>query len=112
MENRFGEKLKEIRKSNKKTLREVANQANLSFSFISSIESGRYRPSKETVIALTAALAYPHVNEMLILSGYAPISETQSIDHQTLDLELSLELSRLTTEDKRYILELVRRIQK
>lgn len=108
--NIFGEKLKAIRKAKKDTLRTLASRANLSYSFISSIEAGRYRPSKETVIALTEALDYPHVNEMLLLSGYAP--RTQKADAvENLDYELARGLSTLSVEDKQHILTLIQRMQ-
>ena len=108
--NIFGEKLKAIRKAKKDTLRTLARRANLSYSFISSIESGRYRPSKETVISLTKALDYPHVNEMLLLSGYAP--RTNDADEsQNLDYELARGLAKLSVDDKKHILALIHRMQ-
>lgn len=108
--NNFGEKLKAIRKAKKETLRTLASRAKLSYSFISSIESGRYRPSKETVIALTEALNYPHVNEMLLLSGYAPRTNT-SDPQSNLDYEIARGLATLSEDDKEQILALIRRMQ-
>lgn len=110
--NPFGEKLRKIRVSKNETLRNLADRAKLSYSFISSIESGRYRPSKDTVIALTKALDYEHVNEMLFLSGYAPTQDIDCQDTQNLDFEIAHELSMLKQADKKYILELIKRINK
>jgi transcriptional regulator with XRE-family HTH domain len=110
--NPFGEKLRKIRVSKNETLRNLADRAKLSYSFISSIESGRYRPSKETVIALTKALDYEHVNEMLFLSGYAPTQDINTQENQNLDFEITYELSLLNEADKKYILDLIRRINK
>lgn len=112
IKNPFGEKLRKIRVSKNETLRNLADRAQLSYSFISSIESGRYRPSKDTVIALTKALDYEHVNEMLFLSGYAPTQDMNQQDTQNLDFEIAYELSLLGEADKKYILELIRRIKK
>lgn len=110
--NNFGEKLKAIRKAKKATLRTLAGRAKLSYSFISSIEAGRYRPSKETVIALAEALDYPHVNEMLLLSGYAPRTKDAAPDDTSnLDFELARGLSTLSVDDKRHILALIQRMQ-
>jgi transcriptional regulator with XRE-family HTH domain len=106
----FGEKLKAIRKAKKDTLRTLASRANLSYSFISSIEAGRYRPSKETVIALSEALDYPHVNEMLLLSGYAPRA-IETDEQANLDYELAKSLATLSVEDKNHILALITRMQ-
>jgi transcriptional regulator with XRE-family HTH domain len=108
--NMFGEKLKAIRKAKKETLRTLAGRANLSYSFISSIEAGRYRPSKETVIALTEALDYPHVNEMLLLSGYAP-RPLGSDEGESLDFAIARSLATLSTEDKQHLLALIERMQ-
>ncbi|PIC85326.1 hypothetical protein CSV72_13920 [Sporosarcina sp. P20a] len=69
--NEFGIRLRKLREQRQMTLRYLADLANLSYSFISSLEKGRYNPSRETICALAAALEADK-NELLILAGYLP----------------------------------------
>lgn len=69
--NEFGIRLRKLREQRQMTLRYLADLANLSYSFIASLEKGRYNPSRETICALAAALEADK-NELLILAGYLP----------------------------------------
>ncbi|WP_303968670.1 helix-turn-helix domain-containing protein [Sporosarcina ureae] len=69
--NGFGNRLRKLREQHEMTLRYLADRADLSYSFIASLEKGRYNPSRETVCALAAALDTDK-NELLILAGYLP----------------------------------------
>lgn len=53
------------------TLRYLAERANLSYSFIASLEKGRYNPSRESICALAAAMDEDS-DELLILAGFLP----------------------------------------
>ncbi|PIC75719.1 XRE family transcriptional regulator [Sporosarcina sp. P19] len=69
--NEFGKRLRKLREQRQMTLRYLADLADLSYSFIASLEKGRYNPSRETICALAAALEADK-NELLILAGYLP----------------------------------------
>lgn len=69
--NEFGNRLRKLREQREMTLRYLADRADLSYSFIASLEKGRYNPSRETICALAAALETDK-NELLILAGYLP----------------------------------------
>lgn len=54
----FGDRLRELRKARKFTLRTLAERINVDFSYLSKIENGRlpHTPSAETIRALALAL--------------------------------------------------------
>lgn len=56
------------------TLRHLAERSNLSYSFIASLEKGRYNPSRESIYSLAAPLG-ADVNELLKLAGFLPDNE-------------------------------------
>ncbi|PID14006.1 hypothetical protein CSV63_14695 [Sporosarcina sp. P34] len=94
--NKFGIRLRKLREQRQMTLRYLADLSNLSYSFIASLEKGRYNPSRETICALAAALEADK-NELLILAGYLP-NETvdQAITSSKSDeLAKEIELEKL-----------------
>lgn len=62
------------------TLRELAEHAKLSYSFISSLEKGRYNPSRESIYALATPLQ-ADVNELLMLAGFLPDQTLPNLQH-------------------------------
>ncbi|MFD1927811.1 helix-turn-helix domain-containing protein [Sporosarcina siberiensis] len=69
--NEFGRRIHQLRKQKNMTLRHLADLSNLSYSFIASLEKGRYKPSRESIYSLAAPLdADP--NELLRLAGFLP----------------------------------------
>lgn len=75
----FGLRIRQLRKQNHFTLRELGERSGVSYSFINSIENNRFSPSRETVIALTDALNRADKDELLLLAGFAP-TEEDSLD--------------------------------
>ncbi|WP_079708123.1 LexA family protein [Paraliobacillus ryukyuensis] len=73
--NEFGSFLKKVRSDRGYTLRELSNITGISFSHLSKIERGEYQPSKTTVLTISSSLDLDE-NELLILAGYAPQSES------------------------------------
>ncbi|MDR6878618.1 helix-turn-helix transcriptional regulator [Bacillus sp. 3255] len=71
----FGRQIRELRKQNHLTLRELGERSGVSYSFINSIENNRFNPSRETVIALADALNRADKDELLLLAGFAPTEE-------------------------------------
>ena len=91
--NDFGNRLRKLREQKKMTLRYLADRANLSYSFIASLEKGRYNPSCDTICALATALETDE-NELLILAGYLP---NETVD-QTLFLKEKQQPKELVLE--------------
>lgn len=89
--NEFGNRLRKLREQRQMTLRYLADLANLSYSFIASLEKGRYNPSRETICALATALEADK-NELLILAGYLPNETVDQAISSSKSNELSKEL--------------------
>ncbi len=70
---KFGERLREIRKEKRLTLREVAGSAGIDFTYLSKIENGRipYTPAVETIRELASALKVDAI-ELLTLANKLP----------------------------------------
>ncbi|AWP30728.1 helix-turn-helix domain-containing protein [Paenibacillus sp. Cedars] len=69
---KLGKLIKELRLKNDLSLRDLEKKSGVSYSFISSIENDRYSPSRDKVLALANSLDGADVNELLLLSGFAP----------------------------------------
>ena len=87
--NEFGIRLRKLREQRQMTLRYLADLANLSYSFIASLEKGRYNSSRETICALAAALEADK-NELLILAGYLP--------NETIDQAISSSKNNMSSK--------------
>jgi len=70
----FGLTIRRLRLTNNLSLRDLAKKSGISYSFIGSIERGRFAPSRETVVALGQSLDGADLNELMILAGYVPAS--------------------------------------
>lgn len=108
--NKFGEQIRQFRKSKKLTLRGLAEKSNLSYSFIASLEKGRYNPSRESIYSIAKPLD-ADVNELLMLAGFLPdqpdTMEYQQSKHsehptptETFELENIMKM-QVTFEGKR-----------
>lgn len=112
----FGEQIRRLRQSKNLTLRSLAEQSNLSYSFIGSLEKGRYNPSRESIYSLAKPLD-TDVNELLKLAGFLPEQSdtindpritgyTQHVSTEVFELKDILKLqvtfqgSRLNEADK------------
>ncbi|MFJ5768891.1 helix-turn-helix domain-containing protein [Psychrobacillus sp. NPDC093180] len=69
--NKFGTRINKLREEKKLTLRSLAERSNLSYSFIASLEKGRYNPSRESIYSLANPLG-ADVDELLMLAGFLP----------------------------------------
>lgn len=70
----FGEQLREWRQRRRMSQLDLAAEAELSTRHLSFVETGRSKPSRETVLRLADALDLPlrSRNRMLMAAGYAP----------------------------------------
>ena len=98
--NAFGSRIRTLRERKKMTLRYLAERSNLSYSFIASLEKGRYNPSRESIYSLAIPLE-TDANELLILAGFLPDQSEAYEKHyslgslksdEPLDLENILEM--------------------
>lgn len=90
--NEFGKRLRKLREQKKMTLRYLAERANLSYSFIASLEKGRYNPSRESICALASALDVDS-NELLILAGFLPNDKIDQVYISSKDQPNTNEIS-------------------
>lgn len=77
----FGQKLRELRKKRKLTMKHIADQIEVSESYISRLETGERHPDKELIIKLGPIL-FPEGNEaeldaLLIAADYTPLKLDQ-----------------------------------
>lgn len=85
-----GELIKKHRKEKKITLKELGGMVNLSYSYLSQIESGTRQPSPNILERLSEALNVPHI-ELMIAAGFVrPIKIEINKDFKP-DSELSNE---------------------
>ncbi|PIC96922.1 hypothetical protein CSV69_05255 [Sporosarcina sp. P26b] len=68
--NEFGNCLRKLRTQGQMSLRYLAERSNLSYSFVDSLEKGRYKPTREAVYTLSEELK-TDANMLLKLAGYA-----------------------------------------
>jgi len=78
--NNFGTRIRKLREEKKLTLRGLAERSNLSYSFIASLEKGRYNPSRESIYSLANPLD-ADVNELLMLARFLP-EQHETIEQQ------------------------------
>ncbi|HEY9843477.1 MAG TPA: helix-turn-helix domain-containing protein [Candidatus Obscuribacterales bacterium] len=77
----FGQKLRELRKKRRITMKHLADQLDVSESYISRLETGERHPDKELIIKL-GPLLFPEGNEseldaLLIAADYTPLKLDQ-----------------------------------
>ncbi len=112
----IGNKIKQIRKDKNLTLRSLAKLAHISHSFIADIESGRSKPSLNTVESLAKALNVP----LSVLVDDNDLTYKETINQPSVqELEEFLKQSNvqfdgapLDDEDKEDILNFLRMVWK
>lgn len=70
--SKFGTRLREIRKKNEMSQREVASKVNIDFTYLSKIESGVMSPPSEKVITKLAKVLNADRDELMNLAGKIP----------------------------------------
>jgi len=91
----FGRLLRQWRRARRSTQMDLAFRAGVSTRHISFIETGRSKPSRDMVLALSTALRVPlrDGNTLLQAAGYAPLyAETRLDDPQMADMLRALRL--------------------
>ena len=108
----FGRKLKELRLRGNLSLRDLGERSGVSYSFIGSLESGRFNPSRETVVSLAKALGADE-NEFLLLAGFSSIAldgnriNEQKESKSYLAKRIDEEIQGVSEETQKIILDLI-----
>ena len=83
----FGSQLREWRQRRRMSQLDLASEAELSTRHLSFVETGRSRPSRDTVLRLAEALELPlrRRNQLLAAAGFAPTYPERSFDDSALN---------------------------
>ncbi|MFZ4451771.1 helix-turn-helix domain-containing protein [Salibacterium aidingense] len=85
MEKRtLGRYVNEMRLKNNLSLRDLAKETGLSYSYIHSIENERVMPSRDVVVALSKGLEGALPDELLRLGGYLPVPEEKEDENNDI----------------------------
>ena len=87
VEARFGELLRDWRRRRRVSQLELSLDSNISARHLSFVETGRSKPSRETVQRLAETLEVPlrERNTMMLAAGYAPIYAEHPLDSQEME---------------------------
>lgn len=91
---KFGNKLKELRKSAGLTLRELAEKVNVNFTYLSKIENGALPPPSEKVIKQLAEVLNFDKDELLTLAGIIPSDIAEILQDRRTREKLRAEVTR------------------
>ncbi|MDP8926689.1 MAG: helix-turn-helix domain-containing protein [Actinomycetota bacterium] len=97
----FGEQIKELRKAQGISQRELAEQAEIDFTYLSKIENNRMEPPSESVIQRIAGALGANADKLLVLADKFPSDLADALkDHETISaLRRSLEGDFSSFED-------------
>ena len=68
----FGKRLQELRQAQKLSQRELAKKAEMDFTYLSKIETGKMPPPRKDVIERLATILAADLNELICLAGEFP----------------------------------------
>ena len=75
----FGERVRELRKAQGMSQRELADRAGIDFTYLSKIENGRMEPPSEQVIRSVAEELYADADELIVLADKFPSDLAQEL---------------------------------
>ena len=106
----IGDKIRELRKNNRFTLRELSERAELSVSFLSDIENGRRNPRLENLGKIADAFNV-EVSDLLDENEHFIIKENPA-DYTVDELEIEIErlkprIRQLPQEEKDRLLKMI-----
>ncbi|WP_079909470.1 helix-turn-helix domain-containing protein [Paenibacillus sp. 32352] len=85
----FGERLRQLRKQNRITQRELAERVGIDFTYISKIESGTMDPPAEDKIIKMAHILHVEADELILAANKVP-SSFQKVITQNKDVPVFL----------------------
>ena len=106
----FGQHLRELRKQNNLSQRDLATQIGIDFTYLSKIEGGRLDPPSETIIRRIARVLHADEDELINLAGKVPKELKAVLEESPQAVELLRVLSerKLPNETYRQMLHLAR----
>jgi transcriptional regulator with XRE-family HTH domain len=75
----FGERVRELRKAQGMSQRELADRAGIDFTYLSKIENGRMEPPSEQVIRRVAEELDADADELIVLADKFPSDLAQAL---------------------------------
>ena len=75
----FGERVRELRKEQGMSQRELADRAGIDFTYLSKIENGRMEPPSEEVIRRVAGALDTDADELIVLADKFPSDLAQQL---------------------------------
>lgn len=95
--NKFGIRLRELRKETGMSQREVASKVKIDFTYLSKIESGVMPPPSEKVITKLAKVLCADKDELITLAGKVPSDLSQILkDKEIIQILRSGDRDKLT----------------
>lgn len=108
----FGGQIRQLRKSHRLTLRELAAQVGIDFTYLSKIENDQGSPPAEGTIRRLAEVLGADEDELTLLADKLPEEFTQDLlnrpEQQVAELYRSMAGKRYTHEEWREIVQLLR----
>lgn len=109
----FGTRIRQLRKAHDLTLRELAEQVGIDFTYLSKVENDRADPPSEATIRRLAGVLGADAEELILLAGKLPAAFERDLlsrpEQQVAELYRSLQGKRFTEEAWREIVELIKR---
>lgn len=107
----FGNRIRQLRKEHGLTLRELANQVDIDFTYLSKIENGRGPAPAEATIRRLAEVLHADADELILLADKLPTGFEQDLlarpEKQVAELYRSMAGKRYTDEEWRRIVKLL-----
>ncbi|SRR6266702_1881254 len=100
--NKFGERLRELRKQREISQRDLAAMVAVDFTYISKLESGSQPPPSALTIHYIAQVLEADENELMALAGKIPDGLRQAMKENPLLAELVRVLSKRVLPDEIY----------
>lgn len=108
----FGSRIRQLRKEHDLTLRELADQVGIDFTYLSKIETGKGDPPAESTIRRLARVLQADADELILLADKLPDEMERDLlarpEDQVAGLYRSIVGKRYTDEDWREILEMLK----
>lgn len=108
----FGPRIRQLRKEHDMTLRELAEQVNIDFTYLSKIETGSAPVPAEATIRRLAKALNADEEELVLLANKLPVDFEKDLlarpEQQVAELYRSIVGKRYSDEDWHEILDLLR----
>lgn len=108
----FGERIRQLRKEHELTLRELAEQVQIDFTYLSKIENNRGSAPAEATIRRLSTVLNADADELILLADKLPIAFEEDLlarpERQVAELYRSMAGRRYSDEEWRKVLKLLR----